>query len=132
MQEFQERKRIRKIIYSRNMLIFLTIILAFLIFSVVKVYVKSRAAILKNDEAKKELADLEKRKSELGNEIARLETEFGAEEELREKFNVGKPGENILVIVDKEQENAKIEQNSGVSVFLSGFWQKIKNIFSRN
>ena len=128
MQEFQEKRKLRKIIFSRKVLVLLAFVLTFLIFSTAKVYIKSRNAVSKNEEIKKEVADLEQRKSDLQKEISRLQSESGAEEEVRKKFNVQKPGENALVIVEKNNENDKI--NQGIpSGFFTKIWHFIKNIF---
>ncbi len=129
MREYQEKKRIRKILYSRKTLVLIFIIMIFFVYSTVKVFIRSRDAVAKNDEVKKELNDLLKKKNDLEKEIARLRSEAGAEEEIRKKFNVGKPGEKILVIIDKKQEDVKIEEKDVVSVFFSDFWQKIKSAF---
>jgi cell division protein FtsB len=128
MQEFQEKRKLRKIIFSRKVLVLLAFVSAFLIFSTVKVYIKSRNAVSKNEEIKKEVADLEQRKSDLQKEISRLQSESGAEEEVRKKFNVQKPGEEVLVIVEKNNENDKINQGES-SGFFTKIWQWIKNIW---
>lgn len=128
MKEFQEKRKLRKIIFSRKVLVLLAFVAAFLIFSTAKVYIKSRNAVSKNEKVKKEMADLEQRKSELEKEIARLQSESGAEEEVRKKFNVQKLGEKALVIVEKNNENDKINQGES-SGFFNKFWQWIKSIF---
>jgi len=128
MQEFQEKRKLRKIIFSRKVLVLLAFVLTFLIFSTAKVYIKSRNAVSKNEEIKKEVADLEQRKSDLQKEISRLQSESGAEEEVRKKFNVQKPGENALVIVEKNNENDKINQGES-SGFFTKIWQWIKDLW---
>lgn len=128
MREFQEKRKLRKIIFSKKILVLLLLILFFLVYSTAKIYFKSREALSKNKEIKNELAQLNQRKSELEKENSRLETESGTEEEIREKFDVLKPGEKVVVIVDKNSGNDKI--NSGKE---AGFFGKIlsfiKNIF---
>lgn len=128
MQEFQEKRKLRKIIFSRKVLVLLAFISAFLIFSTAKVYIKSRNAVSKNEEVKNEVADLEQRKFDLQKEISRLQSESGAEAEVRKKFNVQKPGEETLVIVEKNNENDKINQGES-SGFFTKIWQWIKNIW---
>ena len=43
----------------------------------------------------------------MGAEVARLESESGKEGEIRKRFDVAKPGEKIIVIVDKNSEDVK-------------------------
>lgn len=128
MREFQEKRKLRKIIFSKKILVLLLFILIFLVYSTAKIYFKSREALSKNEKIENELAQLNQRKSELEKENSRLETESGVEEEIREKFDVLKPGEKVVVIVDKVPENDKI--NSGEETrFFGKIWSFIKNIF---
>ena len=51
----------------------------------------------------------------LSSEIERLKTKDGIEEEIRNKFNVVKPGEHLVVIVDdaSTSKNETTKQNTG-------------------
>lgn len=53
--------------------------------------------------AEAELRDLEKRHEALRNDINRIETVEGLEAELRTRFNVAHPGEQVIIIVDKPE-----------------------------
>lgn len=128
--DFRAKKKRRQMLYSKPVLIGLALALVLVGFGAFQVYMKSRSAVIKNDKAKKELADLERRKKELEERIARLETPAGLEEELRKKFNVSKPDENVLVIVEKGEEKGKIEEKENtISVFFFGILEKIKGVF---
>ena len=129
MKEFQEKRKRKKIIFSVHAIILLSAAIVFLFGSTVKVYKKSREAVFLNNEIKKELAELEIRKSELEAAVARLQTESGIEEEARKKFNVRKPGEKVLVIVDKETETGKLDSNEKLRGFFSRIWQSVKSVF---
>ena len=129
MREFQEKRKFKKIVYSVWLQIFLGIVLLALIFSTVKVYKKSRLSADKSKEIKEELASLEKRNAELAAEAARLESESGREEEIRKRVDVAKPGEKILVIVDKIGEDVNINGAENKGGFFSRFWRWVKNWF---
>jgi cell division protein FtsB len=103
--------------------------LGFLVFSTAKVYLKSREVISKSNEIKKELAELEKRKAELEKDVNQLNTESGLEEEIRKNLNVQKPGEKVLVIIDKNAENVKIDSESASANFFLKIWQWVKSNF---
>ena len=90
---------------------------------------KSRMSAQKSQEIKEEMAKLEKRNAELAAEAARLESESGREEEIRKRFDVAKPGEKILVIVDKIGEDVKINGAENKGGFFSRFWRWVKNWF---
>jgi len=129
MREFQEKRKFKKIVYSVWLQIFLGIVLLALIFSTVKVYKKSRLSADKSKEIKEELASLEKRNAELAAEAARLESESGREGEIRKRFDVAKPGEKIIVIVDKIGEDVNINGAENKGGFFSRFWRWVKNWF---
>ena len=129
MREFQEKRKFKKIVYSVWLQAILGIIFLALIFLTVKVYKKSRISADKSEEIKEEMAKLEKRNAELAAEAARLESESGREEEIRKRFDVAKPGEKILVIVDKIGEDVKINGAENKGGFFYRFWQWVKNWF---
>lgn len=128
MHEFQERKKWRKIIYSKWAIFGLLIILSFLSYSTINLYLKSRNAVSKSLELENELKELEKRRQDLESEITRLGTPSGEEEEIRKKFNVAKPEEETLVILEKKEENGKINQENNAG-FFGKVWNFMKNIF---
>lgn len=129
MREFQERRKVRKILYSKKIIVLLFLVVVFLLFSTIKVYLKSRNAASKRDETRKELAELEQRKAELEKDVNRFQSESGLEEEIRNKFNVQKPGEKVLVIVDKSAENVNIESGNELNDFFSKIWGWVKDKF---
>ncbi len=65
---------------------------------------KQRAAVRTTVEEQRELSELREREAYLAAEIAWLETERGAEEEIRTKFRVAKEGEHLIVLVDPPVE----------------------------
>jgi len=129
MREFQEKRKFNKLIHSGWLQIFLGIVLLALIFPTVKVYKKSRLSADKSKEIKEEMAGLEKRNAELAAEAARLESESGREGEIRKRFDVAKPGEKIIVIVDKNSEDVKINGAENKGGFFSRTWQWVESWF---
>ena len=129
MREFQEKRKFKKIIYSGWLQIILGIILLALIFPTVKVYKKSRISADKSKEIKEEITKLEKRNVELGAEAARLESESGREGEIRKRFDVAKPGEKILVIIDKNSEDVKINGEDVKAGFFYRLWRWVERFF---
>lgn len=129
MREFQEKRKFKKIIYSGWLQIFLGIVFLVVIFSTAKVYKKSQISAIKSGEIREEMAELEKRNVELEAEVARLESESGQEGEIRRKFDVAKPGEKILVIVDKNSEDVKINGENIKTGFFYRLWRWAKTWF---
>lgn len=129
MREFQEKRKFKKIVYSGWLQIFLAIIFAGLVFSTAKVYKKSRTSAQKSAEIKEEMVKLEKRNAELVEEAAKLESESGKEGEIRKRFDMAKPGEKILVIIDKNSEDVKISGEENKAGFFYRIWQWAKRLF---
>jgi cell division protein FtsB len=79
------------------------IILGFIfVYSAIGAFNKSRLADDKMNTAKSELENLEEQKLRLTSELENANTPYGQEKALREKFNVVKEGEQVIVIVNKE------------------------------
>lgn len=85
-------------------------------------YTKQRETAEKRAQLAQSLAELEQREASLESEIERLRTQRGVEKEIRERFNVAREGERVMVIVNesKPKETAQeTEQN--------GFWSTVRN-----
>ncbi len=126
MLEFQEKKRLKNILYSRVTLIAVFIVLIFIARATINVYYKQKESGENLAKVKEEVTGLEKRQNTLTSEINRLNTGKGTEEEIRKKFMVGKEGEQVIVIVDDNKSNktgtvGNNEQNSIWSKFMDFF-----------
>lgn len=125
MIPFQERKKIRKILYSKMSLA----VLAVLLFAVGRgawsIHQKAGIAQAERDIAAHSLSELESRNTELQASLARLKSDRGIEEEVRQKYTVARPGEDVVVVVD---EKAKKSENGETSTGES-WWQNIVSFF---
>ena len=123
MLEFQAKKRFRKVLFSKGVIIAIVILGAFMARATWNVYKKERASSANAFEAEKELNKLHDRQLLLNFEISRLSTDQGIEEEIRSKYSVIKPGENMLVIVDKDATSTTVIQPRET------WWNKFQNLF---
>src|SRR3989338_6930515 len=100
MKELQRKQKIRRMIYSVPSLIVFSIIAFFLARGALRVLNKEweSAARLKNLTENAMVITL--REQELKKDIARLQTEEGVKEEIKERFSVIQEGERVAVIVD--------------------------------
>lgn len=124
MFDFHEKRRFRRLLYSKVTLIILALIVVWLLFTAWDMYKKERDTGLKSAEQGNILNELKERETALQEEIDRLSTEKGIEAEIRSKFEVGKEGENVIIIVDNPEE--KDQKNTGLK---RNFWQKIFDWF---
>lgn len=70
--------------------------------------------------AENKLSQLQEQKEKLSNDIAKLNTEDGIEENIREKFGLVKEGEGMIVIVENEVVE-EVPEPSKISSFFSFF-----------
>jgi hypothetical protein len=67
-------------------------------------YQKSGEAIVKRDKAMGELHVLEARQRELDEDISRLSSVRGQEEEIRDRFMVAKEGEKVMIVTPPDKK----------------------------
>ncbi len=121
MKKFEAKKQIKSRIYSKTTLIILLFIIILLIKGVFALYLRNRESVAVRDMAEVKLEDLESRRDTLNAEIEKLNRDEGIEEEIREKFNVVKPGEKVVIIVQEEvATTTPVKQG-----FFSSLWNKI-------
>jgi cell division protein FtsB len=102
MHEFQQKKKIRKILYSPVVLILLLIITIFVIKGAWNVYEKDKLSAQNLKREKNELSKLLEREKNLAASLNYLKTDQGVENEIRTKFRAIKEGEKIAVIIDEQ------------------------------
>ena len=122
MTDFQQKRQLKKIIYSKLTLVVLFIAVIFLVRSNYDIYQKYKLSLSTYNEVKGDYDSLKSRKDMLESEIDRLKTDNGIEEEIRSKFSVAKPGETVVVVV-----NNGTSTNTDVSN--SGFWSNLWGLF---
>ena len=125
MNEFEQKRRIRKILYSPLTLIPFTILLLFLMRGTWNIYEKNRSSSVELNASNDRLVKLQGRQTELNGMIGKLNTESGVEGEIRDRFQMAKAGEQEVVIVEPDKN-----QNSTTTSSEPGFLQKIWNFFT--
>lgn len=123
MRDFERKRKIRKVLYSKGVLLLLLLLLVLVGRATWGLYAKERESRRNLDRVEAELLGLQLREEKLRADIARLKTPEGVETEIREQFQVAKPGEKMIVLVDDRQENPeqKAEERSLLSKFLDIF-----------
>lgn len=123
MSDFKNKKKIKKLIYSKISLLIALAIVVFMSMSTYNIYKKYRESYENKKSAMGELKSLEQRNKELSSRIERLNTNRGLEEEIRKKFNVAKEGEGVVVIVPKSGTSS-----DGNSENKETLWGKLRDI----
>ena len=68
------------------------------------------------------IEELKVKKQELEAQLAELQTKEAVEREAKERLNLKKPGEQVVVVVPEKKETPPLEQPMS-------FWEKIKSFF---
>ncbi len=124
MNEFQRKRNRGRFLYSRITLLVLLIVLAFLFKALWGAYGRERENTAKLERVQETFAALAARAAALEEKLARLKTPEGIEAEIREQFQVAKPGEKMVVVIpDKSRGEEDVSEPN------QSFVSKLFNIF---
>jgi cell division protein FtsB len=124
LEDLRAKEKFRKALYSRASFVILILITVFLVRGALGVLAKKNESKERLVRAEMDLASAIERENELNSSIERLNTKDGIEEEIRSKFSVAKPGEEIVVIVDAPNSDDGADKKD------SSLWGRIKGWFS--
>lgn len=128
MLEFQRKRNKRKILYSKLSVLVLCIFSIMLLKGAIGLYSKAQASSEARQISENELKELTKRKAFVESEISRLRTSEGIEKEIREKFSVAKPDEELVVMIASAVEPVPMIKQS----LFNKIWQKTKGLFGNS
>lgn len=121
MREYQERRKIKKLLHSRYAIAVLAIVIIFLGRAVWGIYIKYERSKEINERVKADFAELSAREASLNRAISDLGSEEGREREVRDRFGVVKEGERMIVLVDGDETDAAMPKSAKKGI-LSRFW----------
>mgnify|MGYP003530516997 FL=1 len=120
-----KKKAEYKFWHSPIMLVVLFGVVVSFAYNLIGLLEKERETSKKKELALDQIESLKKRQTILEGDIARLETDDGIEEAIRDKYQVVKEGEKVVTIVNEEAPtNSDDESNKE-----HGFWNFLKRIF---
>lgn len=112
--------RIVRLLWRRARIGALLILVIFAGSAVWNIWAKEQDSRVMRDRAQQELSDLQTQESRLHADIGSLQTERGKEEALRQQYEVGKPGEKLIIIVEPDKPQV-VEATSSFSVWVHKF-----------
>jgi len=116
---------VRRAAYSWPAVVILGIIAVSMIVAVWNIYQKEELTRANLDQITETHDVLQEREAELVASVNSLETTFGVESEIRDKFGLVREGEEVVVVVDGGEEKG---ENNDVGKKKS-WWERIKSIF---
>lgn len=123
MQIYQERRRLKRFLYSKAIIYTLLLFAVFLFVSSIRMGYAAYKASESRKVAEMEYKKLESQKQRLDKKIGYLENGEALEKEAKERFNVTSPGENVLIILERTSSGLDLEANT------ESFWQSFKKLF---
>jgi len=100
MLGFQEKRKFRRVLSSRITIAVLLVLIFFVARGTWSVYWKERDSAGSLESAEKTYAELEARQESVSGKIADLKTPRGVEEEIRSRYEVARPGEEVALVID--------------------------------
>ncbi len=104
MLEFYQKRSWRQIFHSPVALVIavgLCLLMANIVYGR---YTIEREMVTRRDEAQLRLDTLKSRQADLEKKVEYLSNDRGIEAEMRRNFDVARPGEQVVIILDKEKE----------------------------
>lgn len=124
MREFQDKKKNRKRLYSIWTLLGLLIVMILFSKGLVNAYEKEKNTKEELNRLAAQKLEIESRYNNISKENETLKTDEGMESAIRQKFDVAKKGEGVIVIVDKTVEVPVQEKG-----FIRKVWDSVKGVF---
>jgi len=102
--DFHEKRKLKGYLYSTPMIVGLFLFSALLSTSVYARYLSEREMAGKRETLSRELDVLKMKASALEAEVAHLHSDRGIEEEIRDRYEVSKKGEQVVVILESAED----------------------------
>jgi cell division protein FtsB len=111
MFDFYEKRKLRGIIFSRPVAVFLFLLALVLLWSAYGRFVAEQETRTKRLGKATELSTLKERAAAIEAKVNHLESNQGVERALREEFDVAKQGEEVIVVVDGQATSSSATGN---------------------
>ncbi|MDP2642037.1 MAG: hypothetical protein Q8P21_01980 [bacterium] len=130
MKELQRKQRIRRTLYSVPSLVLMSVIALGLVKGVIRVAETRNESWEQTRALEERAAALALREQEIKEGIARLGTEEGVKDEIRDKFSVTQEGEYVAVVSD--ERNAAVSSSVETLPWYKKFWNVIMSRINTN
>lgn len=104
--------------YSPIIAVILMVFVAWGGVSVVRAFTKQGEALKSRNDYRVQLEELNQKQADLATRIENLSTDRGLEAEVRTRYRVVKPGEQLVIVVDNEESKSGEKGDS--------WWKKVK------
>jgi len=120
MKRFFRKKSTHRL-YSWPVLLLLAVFFIYTLYWTWGAYQKQAASIQGLEGTKRVWDQFTQREAELKENVQKLQTSRGLEEEIRERFSVAKEGEKMAIIIEEKMNGD--ENNPPKKWFWASFWE---------
>lgn len=129
MFDFHEKRKIRSVLYSRPVIGVILLVTILLSISAYNRYTVAKEMEVKLESRKQELEELKERARAIESKVEYLTDERGVEEELRNRFDAIREGEQVIILLEERGKGSDaIETTSAIDTDKS-FWQSLIDTF---
>lgn len=119
----------RKILYSWPVLAILAIMLAGLGYKTFRSWQNYRIISQEYEKLQKKISEVEESKKKIDESLALLADEYGRDRVIREQFDVKKPDENVIIILDQDDRDTNGKKSQIALSFFSKIVNFVKDLF---
>lgn len=123
MEELRRKQKLKKRLYSTPALVILVLITFIFIRGTYIVFTKKAESAQYVTALEAKETALKEEQSQLTQNIESLKTDAGLEKEVKEKYNVAKEGEHVVILVDKGSQATTTASSS--RAWYQRFWDDI-------
>lgn len=128
MTQFQKQENSKNIWHSPIILFLMIVLILVFMYNMIDILEKVRETSKKKEFVTEQVNQLKEREEILNKNIEKLNTEQGIEEEIREKYQLVKKGEKMVVIVDSDDTikdvNISTKPKKSFLIFLKNLFKK--------
>lgn len=128
LNDFQERRENDKILFSYPLMLIISALVFVTVIGTLRIFGSYLALRKEIRTIQGEISALELDKIEYESRLSELKTETGLEKEARSRFNLKKPGEEVVVFTENESE-ARLGGVGGGLASLFGFFKQWLTFF---
>ena len=129
MKDFQERNKFKRMLFSFPVMICILFLIVFAGWGMFNVLRTKYALDKEIARLKLEIAKAETTRKDYDAQMSEIQTADGMDREARSRFNLQKPGEEVVVFVDDSKKTAPPPENKTTGAY-HAILRWFKNIFS--
>ena len=131
LRGFQERKMLRKVIFSAPMVFVVWGIILWMLWNTIVLWDTKIKINNRNEDIETEIENSEESRKIVEQKMESLRSEYGIDLEARSKFNLTKSGEKVVVFADESNKNESLPKTknpfTSFASLLADFFNFLKN-----